>query len=332
MAVQQTGNNVIDDYSNGTFTRVTVSSNGIIEIPDSNTTLEIGSAAVITKRPIEINVNNAMWSWWTKPVTLRDVTSINNWTYSCFTHSNGAVGLAITNNLTRNTTAYTVTANGVFDPDDHNAGSIAAGNGKVAIFIQGRVSKSPYNTNNMFYIEFNEGTSPAGKTLNNINFSYESTAVSSFYPNSFNSNGNFFLFGRQTQQNNANQWIYVRNTWPLTSFQSPQPFFKSTYTWPYFAIRRSLLDKDVFNFALGWHPYDSTSNNSIYFGKILANGNSAAWDVYSNNAIIGNMTTGTGLPFNESSLEMVYLNTEMFSSILVYLKTCYTVFTRADLR
>jgi hypothetical protein len=320
MALQQTGNNVIDDYSNGTFTRVTVSSNGIIEIPDANTTLGIGSAAIIAKRPIAINVNNAMWSWWTKPVTLRDVNTTNNWTYSCFTHSNGAVGLAVTNNLTRNTTAYTITSSGLFGPDDHNAGSVAAGNGKVAIFIQGRnvANANVLNPNNMFYIQFDEGTTPAGRTLQNITFSYEASATASFYPNSFNANGDFFLFGRQTQLATANQWIYARSTWPLTTFQSPQPFFKSTFTWPYFAIRRSILDPYVFNFALGWHPYDSTSNNSIYFGKILYNGNTAKWDVFSNNAVIGNMTTGTGLPFNESVVERVYLNSGANNSVRLF--------------
>jgi hypothetical protein len=316
MAILQSGNTIVDDNGLGYFSTVTVSSNGYIEIPDGGPTLSANANSFINKRGVSLNLTDAMWSWWTKPVFLRDSNASNNWTYTSFTHANGGVALAVTNHKTGNTVQYTVNSSIVCTPDDHNAGAICAGNGKVAVFIQGRNVVAPANANNMFYIQFDEGaTNLVGLPVTNITFSTANTATASFYPAPFNANNNFLLLGRQQPAVTANQYLAITGEWPIANLSSPKGFFRSQLSWPYFALRRSALDKDNINFALGWHPYDSTSNHDIYYGKILANGNSAPWDVYSNNSVIGNLTTGTGLPFDELDFDKVY-ETNNYSFVL----------------
>lgn len=309
MALQVAGNTVIGDAGNGSFNVVSVTSNGYVEIPDAAPAVNANSNPYITLTASSVTINNAMWSWWIKPLILRDKNASNHWTYACFTQSNGAVGVSITNHNTANTTQYTITPANTFSKDDHNASAVVTGNNKAYIFIQGRTANANVlNPNNMYYIEFNEGTSPAGKNLVNVTFSTAPTATASFYPNAFNANGKFILLGRQQVLNTANQWLAVTGDYPIANLSTPKGLFKSTYTWPYFALRRSYVDRDIINFALGWHPYDSTSNNNIYFGKILRNGNTGPWDVYSNNTVIGNLTTGSGLPFDEADFELVFAN------------------------
>lgn len=308
----QSSNVIVTNTSYVALNNVRISNNGYIEIPNGPThTVNIGNSAFIEFKNNPVYLNNAMWSWWTKPLILREISGGNNRTYTTFTQSNGAVAVGITDNLTGNTQQYTITTANTFTPDDHNAGAVCTGNGKVAIFIQGRnvANANVLNPNNMFYVEWNDGAIPLPGNLVNITFSTANTAVASFYPNAFNANGRFILLGRQQQQNTANQWIYTRSTWPLANFSSPQGFFRSSNSWPYLAFRRSPFTTQVIHFALGWHPYDSDSNRNIYYGNINANTVSTTpWDVVANGTIIGNMTTGVGLPFDQNSLELVYSN------------------------
>ena len=315
MAILQAGNTVIDDSGAGYFNTITVTSNGYIEIPDTTSAVNANVSQFITRKSQDLNLNNAMWSWWTTPKMLRHSNESNNWTYTSYTHANGGVGLAVTNHNTGNTVQYTVNSSLTFNPDDHNAGAVVAGNNKVFVFMQGRVVNAPANTKNMFYIEFDEGTNPVGKPVTNVTFSTSPTATASFYPVPFNANGKFVLLGRQQQANTANQWLAVTGDWPVANLSAPKGLFRSTLTWPYFAFRRSTLDKDVINFAQGWHPKETDSNHSVHYGKILRNGNTAPWDVWSNNNIIGNLTTESGLPFDETDLETVY-TTNNFSLLL----------------
>ena len=319
MAILQAGNTVVGDAGNGNFNIVSVTSNGYIEIPDSTPSVNANSNSFITLGATGVTINNAMWSWWIKPIVLRDKNASNHWTYACFTQSNGAVGVSITNHNTANTTQYTITPANTFSKDDHNASAVVTGNNKAYIFIQGRTANSSVlNPNNMYYIEFNEGESPASKNLTNVTFSTAPTATASFYPNAFNANGKFILLGRQQTANSANQWLTVTGDYPIANLSSPKGLFKSIYTWPYFALRRSYADRNIINFAQGWHPYDSTSNNNIYFAKILRNGNTAPWDVYANNAVIGNLTDGTGLPFDEADFELVFTNSGANNSVRLF--------------
>jgi hypothetical protein len=315
MAILQAGNTVIDDSGVGYFNTITVSSNGYIEIPDTTPSVNANTNSFITRKSHSLNLNNAMWSWWTTPKMIRHSGASNNWTYTSYTHANGGVGLAITNHNTGNTVQYTVNSSLTFTADDHNAGAVVAGNNKVVVFMQGRVVNAPANSKNMFYIEFDEGNSPVGKTVVNVTFSTAATATASFYPIPFNANGKFVLLGRQQQANTANQWLAVTGDWPLANLSSPKGLFKSGYTWPYFAFRRSTIDKDVINFAQGWHPKETTSNHTIQYGKILRNGNTGPWDIWSNNSIIGNLTTESGLPFDETDFENVY-TTNNFALLL----------------
>jgi len=318
MALQLAGNTVINEDGEAFFNYVTVSSNGYLEVADS-ASVNLNSNSFQTLSGTTVSANNAMWSWWIKPLVLRDKNASNHWTYACFTQSNGAVGVSITNHDTGTSNQYTITPENAFAADDHNASAVVAGNNKVAIFIQGRVANSAVlNPNNMFYIEFNEGESPAGKNLTNVTFSTAPTATTSGYPNAFNANGKFLLIGRQQQPNTANQWLAVTGDWPLANLSSPKGMFASSNTWMYFALRRSYLDKDVINFAHGWHPYNSNSDKTIRYGSILRNGNSAPWDVYSNGSIIGNITNETNLPFDEFDFETVYTKTGANNSIRLF--------------
>lgn len=319
MAILLAGNTAVGETDNGNFNVVSVTSNGYIEIPDTVFSVNANSNAFISATAAGVTINNAMWSWWIKPLILRDRNASNHWTYACFTQSNGAVGVSITNHNTAVSTQYTITPANAFAKDDHNASAVVTGNNKAYIFIQGRTANANIlNPNNMYYIEFNEGESPAGKNLTNVTFSTAPTATASFYPNAFNANGKFILLGRQQTAATANQWLAVVGDYPVANLSTPRGLFRSTFTWPYFALRRSFADRDVINFALGWHPYDSTSNNNIYFGKILRNGNTAPWDVFSNNSVVGNLTTGSGLPLSEANLELVFTNTGGNNSVRLF--------------
>lgn len=258
-------------------------------------------------------IPNAMWSWWTKPVVLRDYGPSKNKSYLVFTESTGAVGLAILDHQTQTQTRHVLSA--AFTPDDHNAGCVVTGNGKVAVFMQGRnVLGLPGEK--MYYVEFDEGADPAGLPLGSFDFA---TAPNrSNYPNAFNADGKLFVLSRN-QQALGEQWRYVLNTWPLGAFAAPRPFFASSqFTWPYFAVRRSTLDRNVFVFALGWHPFDST-HHDLYYGKLLRHGVGEPWDVVSRGMVLGNLTSGAGLPLDESHFERVYacpagLSTRLFEA------------------
>jgi hypothetical protein len=250
--------------------------------------------------PEPFEIPNAMWSWWTKPIVLRDYSLQKNKTYLVFTQSAGAVGLGIVDHNTKTVNRYILST--VFTPDDHNAGCVVTGNGKVAVFLQGRnVVGLPGDK--MFYVEFDDGQDPTGLPLQSFDFA--TPPQRSNYPNAYNADGELFVLSRN-QQAVGSQWHYVLNTWPLTTFTAPKTFFGSSqYKWPYFAIRRNTNDKNIFNFALGWHPFDG-NHHDIYYGQLLRHGTTAPWDVVSKGAVVGNLTTGAGLPFNESHFEKVF--------------------------
>lgn len=307
----QSSNVLVTNTSYIALNNVTISSNGYIEIPDGPVhTINIGNSAFIENKNPALYLNNAMWSWWTKPLILREIRGGNNRTYTAFTQSNGAVGIGVTNNLTGNTQQYTLTLANNFSPDDHNAGAVCVGNNRVAVFIQGRNANSAVlNPNNMYYAEWSEDSIPPVGNLVNITFSTANTASASYYPNVFNSNSRFVLFGRQQPENTANQWLVVTGNWPLANLSAPKGFFRSSNSWPYLAFRRSPITPQIINFALGWHPYDSDSNRNIYYGNVVANTTSTTpWNVVANGSIIANLTTGAGLPINQNSLELVHSN------------------------
>ena len=254
----------------------------------------------VTQTPTHVTpsfeVTDAMWSWWVKPNLLRN----GDKTYATFTQTDGSDGLAIFDHSTGAQKRYLLGTDR-FTPDDHGAGSVVVGNGRVAVFLEGRdilgQSKLP-----MYYVEFGENEDPTGIPLKSFPFATDLPAGGSNYPNTYNADGQFFLLSRMTY-NLGDQWGYVLNTWPLTAFSPPKVFYASqAYTWPYFATNRSARDSRVFPFALGFHPFSST-HHDIYYGEIhRANG----WDVVSRGVVGGNLSTGIGLPLNETSFELVY--------------------------
>lgn len=268
------------------------------------TTTIIPSPPLITKS-VSFEVSDSMWSWWVKPNLLRDVTATKNKTYVTFTQTDGSDGLAIFDHSTNTLKRYLIGTQS-FTPDDHGAGSVVAGSGRLAVFIQGRDAIAPASAYSMYYVEFGENEDPTGLPLQSFPFSPIGVLnQGSNYPNTYNADGQFFLLSRMST-NLGFQWGYVLNTWPLTTFQPRQVFYASEkYTWPYFATHRSAINKNVFPFALGFHPFSSTFHE-IFYGEIHRNGIKEPWDVISGDKVVGNMTTGVGLPFNETSFELVY--------------------------
>lgn len=271
----------------------------------------VGGTGVLPKDfySSSFRINDAMWSWWTKPIVLRDYGKNKNKTYVVFTQADGAVGLAVVDHKKRKITRHIIST--AFTPDDHNAGCVVAGDGRVAVFMQGR-NIVGHPGDKMFYVEFGDGENPSGLPLKSFDFA---TAPNrSNYPNAYNSDNELFVLSRN-QQAIGNQWNYVLGTWPLTTFQPPKPFFASQrYTWPYFSVRRSTEEKSVFNFALGWHPFDG-KHHDIYFGQINRYGRHP-WDVVSGGKLIGNMTTGVGMPFTENNFELVFKCPDGYSTRL----------------
>lgn len=257
--------------------------------------------------PVAVSVSyeipDGMWSWWTKPLVLRDYSATKNRTYVVHTERSGAVSLSIIDHNTNTTKRHIIATN--FSPDDHNAGSVVVGNGRVAIFMQGRTIIGA-SKHDMYYVEFGENEDPTGLKLKSFPFGKETSAGGSNYPNTYNAQGQFFLLSRM---DNAlgEQWGIVLNSWPLGTFSERKTFYGSTkYTWSYFATNRG-TDKNVFPFALGFHPFSGNHYN-IYYGEIHRNGVlGQPWDVISKDMVIGNLTTGSGLPFNETSFETVYV-------------------------
>jgi len=251
---------------------------------------------------VPFEIPNAMWSWWTKPIVMRDFGKNKNKTYLVFTETAGAVGLAIVDHSKRTTERHIIST--AFTPDDHNAGCIVTGNNRVAVFMQGRnIIDQPGNK--MLYVEFKDGENPTGLPLKSFDLAIPPNR--SNYPNVYNSRGELFALSRN-QQALGEQWNYVLGSWPMTEFSPPQAFFASSkWTWPYFAIRRNPQDSGLFHFALGWHPFDG-KHHDIYYGTIVRQGPpKQPWNVVSGGKHIGNMTTGKGLPFNEDSFEKVYV-------------------------
>lgn len=248
-------------------------------------------------------VDDAIWEWWIKPTYLRDYSSTKDITYATFASHTGGTGLLVIDNNTGVVNRYILGTSALqFSPDDHNTGAIVVGGGRVAVILEGRDVLPPGDSSKMYYIEFAEGSDPTGLPFQPIEFGGNTT---SNYPNAFNSNGLLFDISR-VQTGVGDQWGYVLNTWPLTTFQPRKVFYHSDkYTWPYFAFARGTSDNSVFPFALAFHPVNSTLHN-VYYGEVKRNGTTDPWDVVSNGKVIGNLTTGVGLPFNENSFEVVY--------------------------
>jgi hypothetical protein len=251
--------------------------------------------------PASFEITDAMDGWWVKPNLLRD----GERTYVTFTQTDGADGLAIYDHRTGALTRYVI-GTAPLAPDDHGAGSVVVGNGRVAVFIQGRDQLAPNSIYSMYYVEFGENENPTGLPLRSFPFSVLGVVnEGSNYPNTYNADGQFFLMARMSNLIGY-QWGYVLNTWPLGEFPARRVFYASEkYTWPYFATHRSAADKNVFPIALGFHPFSSTLH-SIYYGEIHRYGATQPWDVLSGGRVIGNLTTGAGLPFDETSFELVY--------------------------
>ncbi len=338
MALKISGTTVVTDNSNGIFTTVTVPSTGFIEIPDdANTTF--GTTSYRTRAMTPIQFADASWSWWQKPVALRYKTADKNITYVGYTSRNGSVGLAVTNNQTMQTNTYLIAGPELFNIlDDHNSGVVYAGNGNVVVFFQGRcittgttINNASVNTKNMFFVVFNENSvnssalvsNYANTIIQNTPFNIESSGDSSYYPNILVANNKFLFIGRQTANNagaasGSNNWNFLTSDWPLpgNTISQPKGFFKSSQTWPYFAISRSSVNKDRFVYGLAWHPVASNfRERHLYYGYInrTASNVGESWDVYKPESSgvdtkVGNLTNAGWTPMQVANLELAVIN------------------------
>jgi hypothetical protein len=255
--------------------------------------------------------------WWVTPCLLRDYTSTNNSTYGTYSSNDGSIGVyVVDHNAAGAVNVYKTGNNTIFSPDDHSCGSIVIDQNTITHIIQGRTiitNSLGLNTYNMYYITWNKGSAPS-LTTNSANYltaiPFGTSGDTSNYPNAYNSNGQFFLIGRVNVNQGVPQWKYVLNSWPFgnNSFTSSATFFQSAnYSWPYISISRSMYNKSKFVLVQTYHA-SSSNLHEIRYAEINRAGSTPSnpWDVLNNGSVIGNLTTGVGLPFNENSFELVY--------------------------
>lgn len=207
--------------------------------------------------------SDSMWDWWTKPDFLRSATTRGSLTYAVVTQSSGPVSLLTVRNgsLSRSVLALPLA------PDDHNAGSVVAEAGRVAVFMQGRAALPPLDESRLYWVEGAEGDDLSAAPLQSTEFGAAYASANVSYPNAFVRGGKLLVVMR-IQTGLGDQWGYVTADWPLVGphpFSAPAVFYASSEcTWPYFAIARSTRDPSVLVMAQGYHPISSACHTVRY--------------------------------------------------------------------
>ena len=247
---------------------------------------------ITAAKSFKLNVSDAMHSWWASPNFLND----GRYAYYAYSGTYGQLKIAIQDMLTGETQSYIVD-NDNFNPDDHNTGAIASDGTNVLAMWPGR--RNITDNTASYYQSFAAGGKPTvGLTK---------LSGSSNYPQLYNIDDEFIYFGRITQTASVPQWDYRISAWPFTSFGAQKTLFQSTFTWPYIASRRSLLERKRLCLAQGWHPTNSDSDGSIRYGEIERN---VSGDWIFTGATTVNLTThSAGAALDETDFEIVYTPT-----------------------
>ena len=239
------------------------------------------------KEPYKIG--NAIVSWWSNPVFL----NAGRYSYLACSDNRGALKLGVTDNLNGNTQSYLTDVDN-FNPDDHNTGSVVSDGADVLAIWPGR--RNTTDSSACYYQTFTAGQEPS--------LGLTKLSGGSNYPQVYDIEDEFIFFSRITQPGGTPQWDVRVSAWPLTTWGTQRTLFQSTFSWPYLASRRSATVANRINVALAWHPINSDSDNSLYYGYIdRASGSD--WLFRGTQ----NLSTGTGLPLDENDFELVYTPT-----------------------
>lgn len=290
---------------------------------------QIGNQVVI-QQTTDIAVHDSMYSWWTKPNVIRYTDDAKDWTLHSFTSSNGDVGVMIHNHRDRNTRRYILDDSGR-TPDDHNAGCICIGDGKVVAVYGGRSNNpSVAPTNECLICEWDIDKEP-----NPANVTKYYLDIGRDYPLMFQYDDDVILIVSQRgapippsdpsynkPSNPANTWTtghaFTTNSWPigsgsgswspktpLTNYIIDDPNIMPA--WMYTTARRNADDPSIIDMIWGFHPNPINQPlANIYKSQIRHVGGANPWRFYVNGAEVANLSTGVGLPIELADLELAY--------------------------
>lgn len=247
-------------------------------------------------------VSDAMYSWWARPMIMRYTDGTYNRTYQTFTERGGAVGIIIHDHNIGTTERYLLDTDRV--PDDHNAGCVQVGDGKVVCVFGGR-SNTAAPVDNCLICEWDITDTPNGGSFNKYYLD-----IGRDYPNLYQYENDAFLLVSQRGANSFTTGHSFRlNSWPLDeNTWTPQVDLFSTSLspdWTYVTSRRRVDAPNIIDIAVGFHP-EFQSEANIYVGEIRHVGGADPWRVYANGVEIANLSTGANLPLVPSDLELAY--------------------------
>jgi hypothetical protein len=271
-----------------------------------------------------------MYSWWTKPNVIRYTDDEKDWTLHSFTSSNGDVGVMIHNHRDRNTRRYILDDSGR-TPDDHNAGCLAIGDGKVVAVYGGRSNNPSFApTNECLVCEWDIAKEP-----NPANVTKYYLDIGRDYPLMFQYDDDVILIVSQRggdipvsdpsygkASNPLNTWTtghaFTTNSWPigsgsgswspktpLTNYIIDDPNIMPQ--WMYTTARRNADDPSIIDMIWGFHPNPVNQPlANIYKSQIRHVGGANPWRFYVNGSEVANLSTGVGLPIELADLELAY--------------------------
>lgn len=247
-------------------------------------------------------VSDAQYSWWARPMAMRHITDLYNRTYQTFTEANGAVGIIVHDHDLGTTERYILDTDRV--PDDHNAGCVCVGQGKVVCTFGGR-SNTTAPVDQCLICEWDIDETPNGNSFNKYYLD-----VGRDYPNMYYYENDAILFVSQRGANGLTSGhSYRLNTWPLdenqwtakTDLLDPV----NSPDWTYVTSRRRQSNPSIIDLAVGFHP-ENQANANIYVAQIRHVGGNEPWRLYVNGSEIANISTGVGLPVVPSDFELAY--------------------------
>ena len=286
-------------------------------------------AQITVQQTTDIAVHDAMFSWWTAPKTIRYTDESRDWTLQSFNQSNGAVGVFIHNHKNRNTGKYVLDSDRT--PDDHNAGCITVGDGKVVAVYGGR-SNTVAPVNECLVCEWDIDLEP-----NPGNVTKYYLAAGRDYPVMFQYDDDAILIVSQrggaipvsdpsyqdpVTTNPSNTWrtghAFMTNSWPLGSgsgsWSAKTPLtnyviddINEMPEWMYMTARRNYDDPSIIDMIWGFHPNPANQPiANIYKSQIRHVAGVNPWRLYVNGVEIANLSSGVGLPVTLSQLELAY--------------------------
>jgi hypothetical protein len=271
----------------------------------------------------DFKVHDAMFSWWAKPMVLRYTDGNYNRTYQTFTQADGGAGVIIHDHINGATERYILDTDRT--PDDHNAGCVQVGDGKVVVVIGGR-SNTTAPVDNCLVCEWDIDDSPNGNSFNKYYLD-----IGRDYPNLYQYDNDAFLLVSQRGANGLltghsfrlNSWPLSETGWgPLTQLTDNQ----NSAEWMYITSRRNATNPNIIDLAIGFHP-EFQSLGNIYKAQIRHVGGAEPWRLYVAGSEIANMHTGVGLPVTENDFEVAYTASANEKTRLYDVKDDAVVFT-----